>query len=58
MAKKKIEEVKEAKIDFSDKKISDIYEAQVVLAMKLDTLIGIMDKVLDYTERKEKGELG
>lgn len=58
MAKKKIEEVKEAKIDFSDKELKDVYEAQVVLAMKLDTLINIMEKVLSYTERKEKGELG
>lgn len=33
-------------LDFSDKKISDIYEAQIVLALKLDQLIALMEKVV------------
>lgn len=59
MAKKKDNIVTETvKPDFSDKTIADLYEAQVVLAIKLDTLINLFDKVVDHIEKKEKGQLG
>lgn len=54
----KKKEVKEEKLDFSDKTTADVYEGLVCVSIKLDKLIDIMTKVLDYTERKEKGELG
>lgn len=64
MAKKKVEKKEETfdekleKVTFDDKTIADVYEAQVVLALKLDQLISLMSKVVDYAEAKRTGTLG
>lgn len=61
MAKQKVTKntnVEEQKIDFSNKTTADVYEGLVCLDLKLSKLVDIMDKVLEYTQRKEKGELG
>lgn len=64
MAKKKVEKKEETfdekleKVTFDDKTIADVYEAQVVLALKLDQLISLMTKVVDYAEAKRTGTLG
>lgn len=53
--KKKIEETVEEKITFDDKTIADVYEAQICLALKLDTLISLMEKVVAAAEKKANG---
>lgn len=58
MAKKKVVEEEKVKISFDDKTIADVYEAQVCLALKLDTLIDLFQKVTDHIEKKQKGQLG
>lgn len=63
MAKKKVTKKEETfdekleKVTFDDKTIADVYEAQVVLALKLDQLISIMTKIADYTDAKRNGTL-
>jgi len=52
MAKKKIDENNVTKIDFSDKSLGDIYEGIVCLALKLDRLIEVFDKVDEMIDRR------
>lgn len=65
MAKKKVETKKNeetfdeklAKVSFEDKTIADVYEAEVCLALKLDALIDIMQKMYDLAEAKRTGTM-
>lgn len=57
MAKKKNDTVEKEtnKVDFSDKTVADVYTGLVVLDTKLDTLIELLQKVVDIADKKSKG---
>lgn len=63
MAKKKVTKKEEtfdeklAKVSFEDKTIADVYEAEVCLALKLDALIDIMQKMYDLAEARRTGTM-